>query len=120
MRAPFLLGIFLQLACSSVSAWAASAGQYNHYDPVWLNEYALTQVRQGNLGTARIMLERAVRLDPYDARIGENLRILRAQMDRKYAPVPDPNAPSPIKTVPQTAIQKATISPDIPPLWKAK
>lgn len=120
MRAPFLLAIFLQLTCFSVSALAATAGQFDHDDPAWLNEYALAQVRQGNLGTARIMLERAVRLAPYDARIGENLRILRAQIDGKYAPVSDPNTPSPTKNVPQTTIQKTTISPDIQPLWKAK
>ncbi len=120
MRAPFLLAIFLQLTCYSVSALAATAGQFDHYDPTWLNEYALIQVRKGNLRTARIMLERAVRLAPYDARIGENLRILRAQMDGKYARVPDPNTPSANKNVLQTTVQTTTVSPDIPPVWKSK
>ncbi len=115
MRAPFFLAIFLQLTCFSVSALAATAGQFDHYNPAWLNEYALIQVRQGNLRTARIMLERAVRLAPYDAKIGENLRILRAQMNGKYARVPEPN-----KNVPQTTVQKATVFPDIPPAWKSK
>ena len=120
MRTPFFLTIFFQLTCFSVSALAATAGQFDHYDPAWLNEYALAQVRQGSLGTARIMLERAVRLAPYDVRFRENLRILRAQMDGKYAPVPDPNPASPNKNVPQTTVQKTTVSPDIPPVWESK
>ena len=52
--------------------------RFDHYDPVVLNEHALDRISKGEVGTAAILLERAVLLAPHDTRIRRNLETLRA------------------------------------------
>ncbi|HEY5800154.1 MAG TPA: hypothetical protein VIT92_08030 [Burkholderiaceae bacterium] len=47
------------------------------YNPYALNEQAMQAVRDGKLGLARILLERAVVIAPHDARLRRNLDALR-------------------------------------------
>jgi Flp pilus assembly protein TadD len=57
--------------------------RYDHFNPVVLNEFALQKVRDGDVRSALILLERANLLAPHDARIRRNLDMLRAQRDGK-------------------------------------
>ncbi len=65
-----------------------NAAAFDHYNPIALNESAAAYIRAGDLSTARILLERAVRLAPHDERILSNLRELNAQMEG--TPLADP------------------------------
>ncbi|NDU86331.1 MAG: hypothetical protein G3H99_06920 [Ferrovum sp.] len=57
----------------------SSLPPYNHDNPAILNEYAVRYwVPKGDLETAHILLARAIRLDPTNQRIRENLE----QVDR--------------------------------------
>lgn len=53
-------------------------GKYDHYDPARLNEFAARKMREGDPGTAMVLLERAALLAPHDVRIRRNLETLRA------------------------------------------
>lgn len=83
---------------------------YDPYDPVLLNEFAIDSVRQGDLTTAWILLERAARLAPYDARISRNLRELQAYRTGRPAPS---GTPAPIAG-PSAA---TGVPAEPPPLW---
>ena len=108
------LSLSLLLAC--LAPPAATAGEesprpaFDHYDAVLLNEFAIGSVRQGDLATAGILLERAARLAPHDVRIRRNLLELRAYRSGTAAP---PDAPSP------SARQGSgpEIPAEPPPLW---
>lgn len=83
----FLLSLGILFACASNAVHAADtaapAMRYDHFNPVALNEFALQKVRDGDVGSALILLERANLLAPHDARIRRNLDMLRAQRDGK-------------------------------------
>ena len=92
------LSITLAIACLGACLAAAhpsaeEAGReaprlaHDHYDPVLLNESAIACVRQGDFGTAAILLERAARLAPHDPRLQRNAQVLRDF--RKGSPEPD-------------------------------
>jgi hypothetical protein len=55
---------------------AAFALRYDHYDPVLLNEHAIRFHQQGDSGTARVLLHRALRLAPDNATVAYNLKLL--------------------------------------------
>ena len=83
--------------------------RFDHYDPVVLNEHALDKIGKGEVGTAAILLERAVLLAPHDTRIRRNLETLRATQAgvRLGSPgiseAPPPPAPLPMQPEPATA-----------------
>jgi len=125
MRTVFALATLLCCAvsaCSSFTAPADSAGlhDFNHYDPVMLNEYALARVREGDISTAWILLERAARLAPQDERIARNLAVLRAFR----AGTLDDSAPAIASSVEEAGLAGSVSGaqdsvPEAPPLWKA-
>ncbi|MFM9884973.1 MAG: hypothetical protein ACKVQT_18275 [Burkholderiales bacterium] len=54
-----------------------------HLNPVALNEFAAASVREGDIDTAWILLERAAHLAPHDSRITANLEVVRAWRARR-------------------------------------
>jgi Flp pilus assembly protein TadD len=90
----------------------------SHYNPAALNEYAASQVKSGDLGTARIMLERAARIAPYNPRIVANLNALNAHMAKQSGTTPKIQKTS-SRNAPRITMQFAP-PPEIPPLWPAK
>lgn len=82
---------------ATMHAGAASGGEnalpYDHVDPAALNEHALLKVREGDTGTAALLLERALLLAPHDARIRHNRDALRAALaGRRLPPLPAEDA----------------------------
>jgi hypothetical protein len=79
----------LLLALTPLALHAAEApASLDHTSPAALNERALREMEQGNGGTAVLLLERAVLLAPYDARIRRNLDIVKAWQAGRPAPAP--------------------------------
>jgi hypothetical protein len=92
---PFLLaGLAVPVAWGqqlpATVTFVAPQVAFSHYDPVALNESAMERVRQGDLSTALILLERASRLAPHDPRIARNLRELQAYRTGTPAPAEAP------------------------------
>ncbi len=84
------LVVAITIAAASIGSAAAADGgalRFDHYNPLLLNEHAVRKARDGDIGTALILLERAVQIAPYDARIRRNLESLRAWQAGK--PMPD-------------------------------
>jgi len=54
------------------------APKFNPYMPGELNEYALYVLQTGDADTARILLERAYRLNPLSPDIKDNLELVRS------------------------------------------
>lgn len=84
----------------------------DHYDPGALAEFAHERTREGDLGTARIMLARAARISPNDARIA------RAPGEPGAARGPTAADASPAQAEPRSPA--APLPPAPPPLWPAK
>lgn len=109
-----LLSLAFAVPAAVRGADAAATLRYDHYNPAVLNEYALKKIREGDLGTAAILLERAVQLAPYEERIRQNLAALRAWQGGKAAPA------APVKEMPE-AKDAQVISTDAAmpsfPLW---
>lgn len=80
-----LLSLAFAVPAAVRGADAAATLRYDHYNPVVLNEYALQKIREGDLGTAAILLERAVQLAPHEERIRQNLAALRAWQNGRPA-----------------------------------
>ena len=97
---------------ASLTSLAVLAGP-DAYDPVVLNESAMEAIREGDLATARILLERAARIAPYDARIVRNLRALEAH--RAGVLLPDETAPPATRLAP-----RPRVPPEPPALWPPK
>lgn len=64
----------------------AQRRRFDPLNPAMLNEAAMQHIRDGDVGTAAILLERAVLLAPYDKRIRQNLQTLRAWQSGKPMP----------------------------------
>lgn len=107
-----LIGLFIPLNTEA----------FEHYDPIALNESAIAYIREGNLGTALILLERAARLDPYNERILSNLRELKAQMKGTPLAIPAKNLNFPA----ETSSEESKVNSDNqtlrepPDIWKTK
>ena len=86
---------------------------YDHYDPVALDQLARERLRLGETMTARILLERAARLAPYDRRVARNLEELEASPAAAIAPRASLRLTTVLGTAPD-------IPPEPPPLWPAK
>jgi hypothetical protein len=95
---------------------------YDHANPYVLNEFALQKVRAGDIGTAVILLERAVLIAPYDARIQRNLDVLHTLQAGKTAPHPLQSVQQERGIAPETAPASAKLETGLPaiPLWKLK
>lgn len=106
------------LACLS---FTPSASAFDHYNPVALNESAVERIRDGDLGTARILLERAARLAPHNERILRNLRELKAQMDGVALADPAKESGLSVKADAERAQGKTgnSVLPEPPAIWKA-
>ncbi len=110
MRLTTILALLACLAASGVLA-APDA-----HDPAALNESAMDAIRQGDLDTAWILLERAARVAPYDARIARNLRALNAH--RGGTPALEEPAPPMARQGRQE--QAPPIPPEPPAIWPPK
>lgn len=84
---PTLLYSLAAFAVISVMAPARAAPpDLDHYNPVLLNEYALQKLREGDVATAEILLERAVLLAPENPGIRSNLDTLKDSIAGKQLP----------------------------------
>lgn len=110
MRASKILALLACLAASGVHAGPDA------HDPAALNESAVEAIRQGDLDTAWILLERAARVAPYDPRIARNLRVLNAHRTGTAAPG-EPAAPQ-ARPAPQARAPR--VPPEPPALWPPK
>lgn len=81
------------------------------YDPSRLEAIAIERARAGHWGAARILIERAARLSPHDARIARHRDEIGAR--RAPEPVAAP-APAPAPAAPPKAIE---LAPEPPPPW---
>ena len=102
---------FASLSCSQVIAQTSAILPYDHFDPVFLNEYAASMVKTGDRATGLILLERAARLAPFDPRIVANLNVLREQEGGEFPLAENPTAPHP-------DAGDARATPNLPPPWK--
>jgi Flp pilus assembly protein TadD len=112
--------ILALLAALAAPGAHADPVPFDPYDPVRLNERAVERVRSGDLAGARILLERAARLAPFDARVTENLRTLRAHEAGERAPlaaVTPPPAPASPAVRPAPAKPAAAVVAEPPALW---
>lgn len=91
--------------------------RFDHYNPIALNERAMQDIREGDMATALILLERAVLLAPHEAGIRRNLDMLKAWRDGKMPSGSDAmtSAPTAASRVPDSG---TTLPPF--PLWPKK
>ena len=82
-----LLLVMGLVACSMLKAQPSKiAPQYDPYLPGELNERALYALKEGDISTAVILLERAYRLNPLSPDIKANLELVR-KIDQEKSPV---------------------------------
>lgn len=115
MRTPRLLPLLAALAGIACPA-AAQQGRppgFDPYDPAGLNEAAAESARHGDLRTAWILLERAARIAPFDARIVRNRDEVRAHREASPATAA-PMAPA------APASAASPLPPEPPALWPRK
>ena len=110
MRASKILALLACLAASGVHAGPDA------HDPAALNESAVEAIRQGDLDTAWILLERAARVAPYDPRIARNLRVLNAH--RSGTALPEEPAAPQARPAPQARAPR--VPPEPPAIWPPK
>ena len=103
------------LAALAIGSALAAEPSPDRYDPARLDAIALERARAGEWAAARIMLERAARLVPGDARIARNLEDVRAGR----VPSAPPPAAASAATVPATSPSRE-LPPEPPPLWAPK
>lgn len=94
---------------------------YDHDDPILLNEFAIKHLQQGNTRTAKILLQRAIRLAPHNEIILQNLQLVKkrggAYLVESVASVPTIAAASNDK------LQQVELTPlpsEPPALWPEK
>jgi hypothetical protein len=105
----------LAFVCAALAMPAFAQG-YNHYDPNDLVARARQAIAEGDLATACVLLSRAGKLAPRDA------RVLFAWGDYEAAQdgLP-PRAPAPAQPAPAAAPQSAVSIPPQPPApWPAR
>lgn len=100
-----------------LAALACPAAAFDPYDPAALNEAAAASVGRGDLATAEILLERAARIAPYDARIVRNRDALRARAGGSPAPAPE-RAGGKATAAPRPPAPEVPAEP--PALWPPK
>jgi Flp pilus assembly protein TadD len=102
----------LPLIAALATPWAIAqrSAPRDAYEPSALDEFALERLREGDVRTASILLERAARLAPNDARIRAHLRALPAIPEERGA---DAAARDPVAKLAPTG----TLLPEPPALW---
>lgn len=90
------------------------APQFDPYLPGELNERALYALRDRDISTAVILLERAYRLNPYSPDIKANLELVR-KIDQNKVPIQINGEVINLDAIGNTAIMEKTL--DIPALW---
>ena len=82
-----LLLVMGLVACATLRAQSLNeAPQFDPYIPGELNERALYSLKENDVSTAVILLERAYRLNPHSPDIKANLELVR-QIDQAKAPI---------------------------------
>jgi hypothetical protein len=103
------------LACSTLGAQPSNiATQFDPYLPGELNERALYALKDHDVSTAVILLERAYRLNPHSPDIKANLEIVR-KIDQDKAAIQIDGAVIYMDAFDKTVISEKTL--DIPALW---
>lgn len=103
----------VQSAQPAMKLTAETRLHYDHYDPLILNEHAVRLLREGDDGTAEILLQRALRLAPGNRVIRHNLQLLEGS-DTQQAPEP----PQSTAAMPQAA--PSGLLPEPPAPWPEK
>lgn len=98
----------------TAAAGAQEPPRFDHYDPASLNELALKKVKEGDTGTALLLLERAILLAPHETAIRRNLEMLQAWKEGTPLPPDTPVAPAAANASPDEAAD-ASLPPF--PLW---
>lgn len=114
--------LFCGLLCGLFGISPVSAQglpDFDHTNPVLLNERAVAKAREGDLTSAWILLERAVRLAPHDERIMRNLQELKAYRAGKVlGPIGQNAVPDP-ELQPPSAAEDKPVPPQPPAPWPA-
>ena len=106
---PLVAGLAVSAALAQpTSGERPSCVPRDHYDPGALAEFALERMREGDLCTAQIMLERAARISPNDPRIGR----VRGEIGAAGAPPPAQST--------ERRGAPMQLPPAPPPIWPAK
>jgi hypothetical protein len=92
------------------------APQFDPYLPGELNERALYALKEQDISTARILLERAYRLNPYSPDIKTNLEIVR-KIDQQKTPIQVDGKVVYLDALGNTLIPETSL--DSPALWPA-
>ena len=106
-----------------VAMAAGTAMALDHYDPIALNAAAVQALRAGDLRAAEILLGRASRLAPNDARIARTKRALEAKRAGEPVNLDGLAAPAIAASrseTPAPATLPSTIPASPPPLWPPK
>lgn len=115
--ASILLLVMGLLAIPSLRAQPADkAPQFDPYLPGELNERALYALKEQDISTARILLERAYRLNPHSPDIKANLEAVR-KIDQQKAPVQVDGKVVYLDALGNTVIPEAPV--ESPALWPA-
>lgn len=104
---------------SNISACAESVNQppmFNPYMPGELNEYSLYVLQEGDVATARILLERAYKLNPLSPDIKHNLEIVRALYQGNETPKIEGSVQS-FSVVPESNLLNQTIPEELVDPW---
>ncbi len=102
-----LLSVFVMIGLAGCATVA------DHYHPEALNEAAMDALVQGDMGTARILIERAMRIAPGNGSIEHNRQmIVRAQQEGLTV--------RPTAGVAASAQGQASAMLPLPAIWPAK
>lgn len=105
-------GTQVQSAAPEMKLITETRLHYDHYDPLLLNEHAIHLLHQGDDGTAEILLQRALRLDPGNRAIRHNLQLVGGDL----SDTPEPPATTPSGTPPA----QTGLLPEPPAPWPGK
>ncbi|MFI4939390.1 MAG: tetratricopeptide repeat protein [Burkholderiales bacterium] len=123
-------GLVLSSVCIGLALWQMTTTaatdslppqlHYDHANPYVLNEFALQKVKAGDIGTAVILLERAVSIAPYDARIRRNLDVVHTLQSGKAATQPLQSVRQEPGIAPESGAANVETGLPAIPLWKLK
>ena len=109
--------IALAITCATV-ATAGRAQVYDHYDPAALVAQARIAIAEGDFATACVLLARAGKLAPHDARV--SLAWGDYEAAQNGLPVRDSVAVAPPPALVAGAKPAVTIPPEPPKPWPAR
>ena len=110
-----LLLVMGLVVCSTLRAQSLNeAPQFDPYLPGELNERALYALKENDVSTAVILLERAYRLNPHSPDIKTNLELVR-KIDQAKAPIQVNGEVVYLDALGNTLSAEKTV--DVPALW---